>query len=77
MPVSLRVRSGRRNIAFDAQAEVSVRLEEDGKSVTAKAADPDTLVASAKAYVSGINKLMTRRGKGKPEALKAAVGLTP
>jgi 2-isopropylmalate synthase len=61
----------------DAQAEVSVRLEEDGKSVTAKAADPDTLVASAKAYVSGINKLMTRRGKGKPEALKAAVGLTP
>ena len=33
----------------DAQAEVSVRLEEDGKSVTARAADPDTLVASAKA----------------------------
>lgn len=55
----------------DAQAEVSVRLEEDGKSVTARATDPDTLVASAKAYVSGINKLMTRRGKGKPEALKA------
>jgi 2-isopropylmalate synthase len=55
----------------DAQAEVSVRLEEDGKSVTARAADPDTLVASAKAYVSGINKLMTRRGKTKPGALKA------
>ena len=55
----------------DAQAEVSVRLEEDGKSVTARAADPDTLVASAKAYVSGINKLITRRGKTKPGALKA------
>ncbi len=55
----------------DAQAVVSIRLEEDGKSVTARAADPDTLVASAKAYVSGINKLMTRRGKTKPEALKA------
>ncbi len=27
----------------DAQAEVSVRLEEDGKSVTARGADPDTL----------------------------------
>jgi 2-isopropylmalate synthase len=55
----------------DAQAEVSVRLEEDGKSVTARAADPDTLVASAKAYVSGINKLMTRRGKATAETLKA------
>ena len=55
----------------DAQAEVSVRLEEDGKSVTARGADPDTLVASAKAYISAINKLMTRRAKTKPEALKA------
>ena len=55
----------------DAQAEVSVRLEEEGKSVTARAADPDTLVASAKAYVSAINKLVTRRAKTKPEALKA------
>ena len=55
----------------DAQAEVSVRLEEDGKSVTARSADPDTLVASAKAYVSGVNKLMTRRTKTAPDALKA------
>jgi 2-isopropylmalate synthase len=55
----------------DAQAEVSVRLEEEGKSVTARSADPDTLVASAKAYVSAVNKLMTRRGKTKPEVLKA------
>nr|HMN87704.1 alpha-isopropylmalate synthase regulatory domain-containing protein [Bauldia sp.] len=55
----------------DAQAEVSVRLEEDGKFVTARAADPDTLVASAKAYVSAINKLVTRRAKTKPAALQA------
>ena len=55
----------------DAQAEVSVRLEEDGKFVTARAADPDTLVASAKAYISAINKLVTRRAKSKPEALRA------
>jgi 2-isopropylmalate synthase len=45
----------------DAQAEVSVRLEEDGKSVTARGADPDTLVASAKAYISAINKLAAKR----------------
>ncbi len=43
----------------DAQAEVSVRLEEEGRSVTSKAADPDTLVASAKAYIAGLNKLLT------------------
>lgn len=45
----------------DAQAEVSVRLQEDGRQVTAKAADPDTLVASAKAYIGALNKLMIKR----------------
>ena len=45
----------------DAQAEVSVRLEEGGKTVTARGADPDTLVASAKAYISAINKLSDKR----------------
>ena len=45
----------------DAQAEVSVRLSENGRSVTAKGADPDTLVASAKAYLGALNKLMVRR----------------
>ena len=48
----------------DAQAEVSVRLAENGRSVTAKGADPDTLVASAKAYLGALNKLMSRRAKG-------------
>jgi 2-isopropylmalate synthase len=47
----------------DAQAEVSVRLEEEGKSVTARGADPDTLVASAKAYISAINKLQAKRSR--------------
>jgi 2-isopropylmalate synthase len=51
----------------DAQAEVSVRLEdgaeEGGRAVTARAADPDTLVASAKAYVSALNKLLAKRGR--------------
>ncbi len=45
----------------DAQAEVSVRLSEDGRSVGSKAADPDTLVASAKAYVAALSKLMIKR----------------
>ncbi len=50
----------------DAQAEVSVRLEEDGKTVTGRGADTDTLVASARAYVTALNNLMTRREKAKP-----------
>jgi 2-isopropylmalate synthase len=50
----------------DAQAVVSVRLEDEaGKSVTAKAADPDTLVASAMAYVSALNKLQVKSKKGR------------
>ena len=44
----------------DAQAEVSVRLAADGRSVTARGADPDTLVASAKAYLGALNKLLAR-----------------
>ncbi len=45
----------------DAQAEVSVRLSEDGRSVTARASDPDTLVASAKAYLGALNKIVMKR----------------
>ncbi|MFH6781977.1 MULTISPECIES: 2-isopropylmalate synthase [Methylobacterium] len=41
----------------DAQAEVSVRLRQDDRIVTARGADPDTLVASAKAYLAALNKL--------------------
>ena len=48
----------------DAQAEVSVRLAEGGRAVTAKGADPDTLVASAKAYLGALNKLLVRRTRG-------------
>lgn len=47
----------------DAQAEVSVRLEENGRLVTGRVADTDTLVASARAYVAALNKLMVKRQK--------------
>jgi 2-isopropylmalate synthase len=47
----------------DAQAEVSVRLHANGRSVTGRGADPDTLVASAKAYLMALNKLLAR-GEG-------------
>ena len=47
----------------DAQATVSVRMEEDGKIAVGSSADTDTVVASCKAYVNALNKLLVRREK--------------
>ncbi|WP_062763074.1 2-isopropylmalate synthase [Falsirhodobacter sp. alg1] len=57
----------------DAQATVSVRLEEDGKIATGQAADTDTVVASARAYVNALNRLILRREKNAPDHDKKAV----
>jgi 2-isopropylmalate synthase len=51
----------------DAQAEVSVRLQADGNTFTGKGADPDTLVSSAKAYLSALNKLIAKRERLHPQ----------
>jgi 2-isopropylmalate synthase len=56
---------------MDAQATVSVRLEEDGKIVSGQAADTDTIVASTRAYVNALNKLMVRRLKTAPASQSA------
>ena len=56
----------------DAQAECTVRLEEDGKSVNGQGADTDTLVAAARAYVNALNKLLVKREKTAPQALSAS-----
>ena len=48
----------------DAQATVSVRLEENGDIATGQSADTDTVVASARAYVDALNRLLVLRGKG-------------
>ncbi|KZD09295.1 2-isopropylmalate synthase [Oceanibaculum pacificum] len=55
----------------DAQAKVTVRLEEKGKTVNGQGADSDTIVASVKAYIHALNKLLTKREKKAPEALSA------
>jgi 2-isopropylmalate synthase len=55
----------------DAQAQVSVRLEEGGKTVVGQGSDTDTLVASARAYLHALNKLLTKREKTAPAALTA------
>ncbi len=48
----------------DAQATVSVRMEEDGRIVTGQSADTDTVVASVRAYIHALNRLLVRREKG-------------
>ena len=55
----------------DAQAEVTVRLEGNGRIVNGHGADTDTLVASARAYVSALNKLAAKREKTVQAALSA------
>jgi len=45
----------------DAQAEVTVKLEEKGRTVMGQSADVDTMVASARAYVYALNKLVRKR----------------
>jgi 2-isopropylmalate synthase len=47
----------------DAQATVSVRLSANGRSVSGRSADADTLVATARAYVAALNRLMALRSQ--------------
>jgi 2-isopropylmalate synthase len=55
----------------DAQAKTTVRLEENGKLVDGQGADTDTIVASARAYIHALNKLMVKRARTEPAALSA------
>jgi 2-isopropylmalate synthase len=53
----------------DAQASVNVRLELNGRIVSGQAAEPDTLVASARAYLNAYNRLLMERGAAAQGAL--------
>lgn len=53
----------------DAQAEVTVRLEENGKTVNGSGADTDTMVSSVKAYLNALNKLLVKRDKSAPDEM--------
>lgn len=48
---------------MDAQGEVTVRVEEGGKTVIGQGAHTDIIVASAKAYINALNKLEYRKKK--------------
>jgi 2-isopropylmalate synthase len=55
----------------DAQARVTVRLEENGKMVDGQGADTDTIVSAARAYVHALNKLIVKRERTEPAPLNA------
>jgi 2-isopropylmalate synthase len=58
----------------DAQASAHVRLELNGRIVSGNAAEPDTLVASARAYINAYNRLLLERGAAAQGATEAAAG---
>ena len=50
-----------------AQATVCLRIYDKGKTTVGQAADTDTLVASANAYLNALNKLIIKRKKTAPD----------
>ena len=51
----------------DAQGEVTVRLSKNGRIVNGQGADTDIVVASAKAYLNGLNKLHSKLERAHPQ----------
>ena len=58
----------------DAQASAHVRLELNGRIASGNAAEPDTLVASARAYLNAVNRLLIERGAAAQGAMESAAG---
>jgi 2-isopropylmalate synthase len=51
----------------DAQGEVSVRLEKGGRIVSGQGADTDIVIASAKAYLNALNKILSPVDRAHPQ----------
>jgi 2-isopropylmalate synthase len=51
----------------DAQGEVTVRLSKGGRIVNGQGADTDIVIASAKAYLNGLNKLYSKAERAHPQ----------
>ena len=52
----------------DSQGEVTVRLEKGGRLVNGQGADTDIVIASAKAYINGVNKLLEPVQRAHPQS---------
>ena len=51
----------------DAQGEVTVRLAKGGRIVNGQGSDTDIVIASAKAYINGLNKLHSKSERAHPQ----------
>jgi len=51
----------------DAQGEVAVRVQKDGRIVNGQGADTDIVIASAKAYINAFNKLLEGSDREHPQ----------
>ncbi len=51
----------------DSQGEVTVRMQKDGRIVNGQGADTDIVIASAKAYINGLNKIMLSKERAHPQ----------
>ena len=51
----------------DAQGEVTVRLQRSGRIVNGQGADTDIVIASAKAYINAINKIIRPEERSHPQ----------
>ncbi|HYQ70323.1 MAG TPA: alpha-isopropylmalate synthase regulatory domain-containing protein, partial [Gammaproteobacteria bacterium] len=51
----------------DSQGEVTVRLQLDGRIVNGQGSDTDIVIASAKAYINAINKIIQRDEREHPQ----------
>ena len=51
----------------DSQGEVTVRLEKGGRLVNGQGADTDIVIASARAYINGANKLLEPAQRAHPQ----------
>ena len=55
----------------DAQADVSVHLRQDRDTVIGRATDTDTLLATTRAYVSALNRMLGKAQSSIPRSLRA------
>jgi 2-isopropylmalate synthase len=51
----------------DSQGEVTVRLEKAGRIVNGQGADTDIVIASARAYINGLNKILRAEDRAHPQ----------
>jgi 2-isopropylmalate synthase len=51
----------------DSQGEVNVRLEKGGRMVSGQGADTDIVIASAKAYINALNKILVSVDRAHPQ----------